>query len=141
MNVVSELSNRISQWENVETAPHRFGGIEFRMGTTEIGHVHVGGVVDILFSRAIRDQLVAEQRAKQHHILPNTGWISFSVRTADDLEHAVWLLRLSYLQKRVLRQHNLNWDDPTAQAELDAMKVSEALRHVLSQRRLVPSGS
>ncbi len=133
-NIVNELSKRVGEWEHIEIGPHRFGGVEFNVDTAEVGHVHIGGVVDILFSRAIRDQLVTEGLANQHHILPDTGWISFTVRSEEDLEHAVWLLRLSYLQKCVLQLQGFSWDMPAIQAELDILRVSVGLREVLFRR-------
>ena len=39
--------------------PHRFGGIEFRLGRRELGHLHGDRVADLPFPRAIRDELVA----------------------------------------------------------------------------------
>jgi hypothetical protein len=60
--------------------------------------VHVGGVVDIPFPRSIRDALLAEGLAEEHHWVPNSGWITFRVRSEDDLKHSVWLMRLSYVR-------------------------------------------
>ena len=36
-------------------SPHRIGGREFRFKAAEIGHIHIGGTVDIPFSRSVRD--------------------------------------------------------------------------------------
>ena len=40
---------------------------------------------------------MAEQKAEPHHLLPETGWVTFYIRTAADVEQALWLFRLSYL--------------------------------------------
>jgi hypothetical protein len=64
----------------------------------EVGHVHEGGIVDIPFPRSIRDALLAEGLAEEHHWVPNSGWITFRVRSEKDLQHAVWLMRLSYFR-------------------------------------------
>jgi len=77
---------------------HRFGGREFRFGSAEVGHVHEGGMVDIPFPRPVRDALLAEGLAEEHRWVPNSGWITFHVRSEEDFNHAVWLLRLSYLR-------------------------------------------
>lgn len=60
--------------------------------------MHIGGVVDIPFPRSIRDALLAEGLAEEHHWVPNSGWITFRVRSEDDLKHSVWLMRLSYVR-------------------------------------------
>ena len=78
--------------------PHRFGGREFLYGSAEVGHVHVGGIVDVPFPRAVRDALLAEGLAEAHHWVPDSGWITFRIRSENDLERALWLMRLSYLR-------------------------------------------
>jgi hypothetical protein len=39
-----------------------------------------------------------EGLAEEHQWVPNSGWITFRVRTEQDLQHALWLLRLSYVR-------------------------------------------
>ena len=60
--------------------------------------MHDDGAVEIRFPRALRDELLAEGLAEEHRYVPDSGWITFYVRTEDDLRHAAWLLRLSYLR-------------------------------------------
>ena len=86
----------VKQWQGVEVSPHRFGGVEFRVGKREIGHIHVGGVADLLVSVRLRRDLVAAGRARAHHTLPHSGWISFRLRTEHDVPAAVELFRLNY---------------------------------------------
>jgi hypothetical protein len=44
----------------------------------------------------VRDQLIAEGRARPHHVLPQSGWITVSIRSPEDAEHAVELFRMAY---------------------------------------------
>jgi hypothetical protein len=83
-------------WPGVTAAPHRFGGIEFNLGQREIGHLHGDRLLDVPFPRRLRDALVADGRAEPHHVLPQSGWVSFRIRSPADTEAAVALLRLSY---------------------------------------------
>ncbi|HEX9112626.1 MAG TPA: luciferase family protein [Terriglobales bacterium] len=92
------LEDEVSTWVNVSVHPHRFGGREFRFGSAEVGHVHTGGVVDIPFPRSVRDLLLAEALAEEHRWVPSSGWITFRVRSDEDLRHALWLMRLSYVR-------------------------------------------
>ncbi|MBL8165743.1 MAG: DUF5519 family protein [Anaerolineae bacterium] len=94
---IAHLQNVITSWPGMTAQPHRFGGIEFNLGSVEVGHVHFNGMVDIPFNSKLRNQLIAEQRAVPHHLLKDTGWISFYIREAADVERALWLFRLSYL--------------------------------------------
>lgn len=50
------------------------------------------------FPPSLHDALLDERLAEQHPWVPNSGWISFRIRNARDLQHALWLLRLSYLR-------------------------------------------
>jgi Family of unknown function (DUF5519) len=72
--------------------------MEFDFGDAEIRHVHTDGIVDIPFPRSIRDALLADSLAEEHHWVPNSGWITFQMRGEEDLSHALWLIRLSYLR-------------------------------------------
>src|SRR4030081_3488585 len=98
MKHLNRLVDEISEWPQVSVHAHRFGGREFRFGSAEIGHVHLGGSVDIPFPRPVRDALLAEGLAEEHRWGPNSGWITFHVRSEDDFKHAMWLMRLSYLR-------------------------------------------
>jgi hypothetical protein len=95
---LERLKEEVSRWPQISVHPHRFGGTEFRFRRAEVGHVHQGGVVDIPFPRSIRDALLTEGLAEQHHWIPNSGWITFHMRGDQDLPHALWLMRLSYLR-------------------------------------------
>jgi hypothetical protein len=98
MHALKKLEDIVGSWAQISVHPHRFGGREFRLGHAEVGHVHEGGIVDIPFPRSIRDALLAEGLAEEHHWVPNSGWITFRVRSEKDLQHAVWLMRLSYFR-------------------------------------------
>ena len=87
---------RISRWEGVDAEPHRFGGTEFRVGRRELGHVHGDHLADIAFPMDVRNRLIAEGKAQPHHMLPNSGWITFKFSKESDVESAVELFRLSY---------------------------------------------
>jgi hypothetical protein len=92
------LEAEVSAWPNVSIHPHRFGGREFRCGSAEVGHVHAQGIVDIPFPRSVRDALLADGLVEEHHWVPNSGWTTFQMRGGEDLSHALWLIRLSYLR-------------------------------------------
>jgi len=94
--IAERIRREIESWPNVTSAPHRFGGVEFRVGRRELGHLHGDRLADLPFPVRIRETLVAEGRARPHHIMPESGWVSFYIRGADDAEHAIELFRLNY---------------------------------------------
>jgi predicted DNA-binding protein (MmcQ/YjbR family) len=90
------ITTTVTAWEGVTTNPHRFGGVEYVIGKREIGHIHGDHLVDIPFPKKIRDEIVATERAQPHHILPETGWVSFYLRAEEDVEEVIALLRESF---------------------------------------------
>jgi hypothetical protein len=44
----------------------------------------------------VRNEIVAAGRAEPHHILPQSGWISFYLRKPADVERAISLFRQSF---------------------------------------------
>lgn len=91
-----QIVDTLLTWEGMEAHPHRFGGTEFRIGRREIGHIHGDALVDIPFPKKVHDEIVMAGEAEPHHILPDTGWVSFYLRDEGDIERAIALLKRSY---------------------------------------------
>lgn len=91
-----QITTAVLQWPTVTAAPHRFGGTEFLIGRREISHIHGDSLVDIPFPSKVRDELIAAGRAEAHHVLPDSGWVSFHIHQPGDIERAITLLRQSY---------------------------------------------
>lgn len=95
-NAQKTITQALVAWEGVSTAPHRFGGVEYRLGTRELGHIHGDHLLDIPFPKKVRDEIVSAGLAEPHHILPETGWVSFYLQEEADIQKAIGLLRRSY---------------------------------------------
>ena len=50
-----------------------------------------------------RDELVAAGRARPHHVLPDSGWITVPMRTASEVAKVIGLLRQNYERAAVSR--------------------------------------
>lgn len=85
----------VMQWPDVVSDRHRFGGQEWRIDKTEIGHIHGNHQIDIVLPSKVREELVSAGRAEPHHIYPQIG-ITFYLEQAEDIDRAIELLRLSY---------------------------------------------
>ena len=81
---------------DISEAEHRFGGVEFRLGRRELGHLHGERLADLPFPRRVRDELIAAGRAEAHHALPSSGWVSRRVRGPEDVAAVAELFRMSY---------------------------------------------
>src|SRR5207244_12653401 len=90
------IVREVSAWPGVTTGPHRFGGIEFRFGRRELGHLHGSRLADLPFPLLVRDELVAAGRAEPHHIHPESGLVSCVIHGESDIACVVALFRLNY---------------------------------------------
>jgi hypothetical protein len=102
-SIAALIEREVVSWPHVTAHPHRFGGVEFQVNQHEIGHLHGDGLADLPFPVRMRRELVAAGRASPHHMLPDTGWVSYFIRSADDLAGAIELFRLNY--DRLMRRN------------------------------------
>jgi hypothetical protein len=94
--ITAQIAREVAGWEGVTVEPHRFGGIEFKVGRRELGHLHGGRLADLPFPVRIREELVAAGKAQPHHILPESGWVSVPIRDASDVSAVIALFRLNF---------------------------------------------
>lgn len=85
----------VASWEGVSVHEHRFGGVEFRVGRRELGHVH-GSIADLPFPRHLRNELIAAGRARPYHVLPDSGWVTVPMRTGAEVANVTELFRQNY---------------------------------------------
>jgi Luciferase len=104
MTTGEQIAETVQSWPGVEAGPHRFGGVEFRVGRRELGHLHGNRIADLPFPRRVRDELIAEGRARPHHVLPDSGWITVSIRSTDEAENALGLFRMAYERAQKARR-------------------------------------
>jgi hypothetical protein len=95
-SIQDQIVREVTAWPGVTQAPHRFGGIELRVGRRELGHLHGNRLADLPFPVKIREQLVAAGKAEPHHVLPASGWVSCFIRDPGDVAGVIALFRLNY---------------------------------------------
>lgn len=93
---MQKIKETVEGWDGITSRAHRFGGLEFLLGKRELGHIHGNKLVDIPFPKAIRNELVESGKVLPHHILPDSGWISFYINKEEDVDAAIELFELSY---------------------------------------------
>ncbi len=93
---VVQLTEQLLTWPGVSAEPHRFGGVEFRYGRKELGHVHGSRLADLPFPRTVRDRVIAEGRAQPHRVMPYSGWVSFPISGPADMRALLDLFQLAY---------------------------------------------
>ena len=95
-SIEQRIVREVSTWPNVTVQPHRFGGVEFRVGRRELGHLHGSRWADLPFPLRVRDELIAAGRAEPHHVLPESGWITVRIRNDRDAADVVEFFRMNY---------------------------------------------
>ena len=96
-DAIEKIEKEVLTWKGVHLSAHKFGGLQFNYLTKEIGHIHSNGILDIPFSRKIKDELIKQGKATEHHVFNRSGWVSFYIQSECDTEQAIRLLELSYL--------------------------------------------
>lgn len=94
--IEDRLVDIIGHWDGVEVSPHRFGGVEFRLDKREIGHLHGARQADLPFPIRVRRALVSAGKAEAHQLLPDTGWVSYRIRSEHDIPAVIDLFRMNY---------------------------------------------
>ena len=94
LRAMEMFENAIRRKYTIQRRPHRFGGVGFFFGTTEIGHLHGNGLLDLFVGKSFRTEQVRQGRALPHHVFPDSGWISFWLRSPADIAQALELFEV-----------------------------------------------
>ena len=94
--VFEKVKTELMSWPGITSQSHRFGGTEFRVNGREMGHMHGGRFADLPFPMTIRNELARDGRALPHHVLPNSGWVTFLINEEADITSLINLFRIQY---------------------------------------------
>ncbi|MGI8826786.1 MAG: luciferase family protein [Chloroflexota bacterium] len=94
--VAAQIRGTVETWDGVSIHPHRFGGLEFRAGGRELGHLHGDALADLLLPKSVHDQAISDGRAQPHHVLPQSNWVSVYIREPEQVQDVVDLLHAAY---------------------------------------------
>ena len=98
-NILESIQKEILSWPFVTAETHKFGGTEFRLNKREMGHIHGERLVDLPFPMTIRNELVSSGRVSPHHVLPQSGWVSYWINNGEkDVPEVLELFRMRYEQ-------------------------------------------
>lgn len=95
LRAISEIETAVCALPDVTPGVHRLGGVGFFFRGKECSHIHGNGLLDCFVGRANREELVRDGRAAPHHVFPRSGWISFWIKSGDDVGRAIELIQVS----------------------------------------------
>jgi hypothetical protein len=95
-SALERVKGELLSWPGVVTKNHRFGGTEFDLNGREMGHMHGSSWADLQFPMDVRRELVEKGTVSPHHILPESGWVTFRIRSEEDMQTLVELFRMQY---------------------------------------------
>ena len=95
-SVAAKIQREVGSWPDVRVDAYGHGMIFFHVGRREIGHLHGDRLADLPVPIRIREQLVSACKASLHYLHPKTGWISYYINGAQDVEPVIELFRLNY---------------------------------------------
>ena len=87
----------MASWPGVAEGPGARGGLAFKIGRREFGHLHGDRVAHFGFPRALGEALRAEGRVGPHPVRPDhPSWAARTIEDDADVVDVIALLRLNY---------------------------------------------
>lgn len=99
---------KIGAWRGVSIRPDA-NGLCLTLGGVPLGHLGWHGRIDLPFGPQVQDHVLTEEMANLDTSKPETDHLVFDIRTAADVDRAIWLLRLAYLIEDPESVSTCNW--------------------------------
>ena len=99
------ITEEVTSWPGVEAGPGRRGEFAFRVGGSEIGHLHGDRAAHFGFPREIGAELREQGRVAPHPVNPHsTKMAARRIENEADIREVIELMRLNY--DRVVPQYS-----------------------------------
>jgi hypothetical protein len=105
------ITDEVTSWEGVEAGPGRRGEFAFKVGRTEIGHLHGDHAAHFFFGSQLGPELKEEGRVVDHPVFPGKpGPAARRIEGEDDVEDVIELMRINY--DRAIARHGVPAKSP-----------------------------
>lgn len=108
----TSIENEVMSWPGVTTGDTGRGGLQFKYGRVELGHLHGSSFADLPFPRTVRDELIDQGRAAVHPPLPSSGWVRRGMDGPGDAAAVIELFRMNYDRARARDERRAVRPDP-----------------------------
>ena len=103
---LDDLKTWVEALPMVSRGPHRFGGVEFKVDGLEFMHFHGQTHLDIRLSKMDQSQVLATGKAERHLYAPDAGWVTFRIKSREDIEKAKEIIQLAHKNASgIIEQH------------------------------------
>lgn len=101
------LLDWVQNLPGVTKAPHRFGGVEFRVYGLEFMHSHSDTYLDVHLSKEDQARILSEHKAQQHQFAPEAGWVTVRIHSVADDRNAREVIMLAYSRSKGIMESHL----------------------------------
>jgi hypothetical protein len=93
-----QIVEEVGAWPGVEVGPGARGAsVAFRLGRSELGHLHGDRAAHFSFPKELWDELLREGRIVPHPVFPEArGPAARPIRGEEDVRDVIELFRLNY---------------------------------------------
>ena len=91
------ITEEVTSWSGVEAGPGRRGEFAFKVGPTEIGHLHGDHAAHFFFPKDVWAELHEQGRIVDHPVFPGkVGPAARRIESDDDVDDVIAMMRLNY---------------------------------------------
>ena len=91
-----DVVQTVGTWKGATITRHR-RGLSLTLNGVNLGHLDWSGRLVLPFGPEIRDELISEQMVDPDPDPPDMGYAVVDIRTANDVNRALWMLRFAFL--------------------------------------------
>jgi hypothetical protein len=92
-----QITDEVTSWPGVEAGPGRRGEFAFKVGPSEIGHLHGDHAAHFFFGKDLGPALKEAGRVVDHPVFPGKpGPAARRIEGEDDVRDVIDLMRLNY---------------------------------------------
>jgi len=96
LNEFEQLITAVADWPGMMIHSNR-DELQFVAGNSTVAQLRWNGRLDVLVPSELTDRLIVEAMAARDPHPSRNDRVVWTVRTHDDVQRAVWLLRLAYI--------------------------------------------
>ena len=95
-----EVVKWMKELPDIKSKYHKYGGLEFQINGKEVCHIHGDGLTDVSLNKEYAEKLIRTTRAEEHHVIKNSGWISYQITSKTITSELIQIIQQAYDLKK-----------------------------------------